>query len=295
MTLSRVPAGSENSAIAAALAAVLVFSLIELIIKRLVAIYPLQQVVFLRVASSLPLMGLAFWHPHRRLGAADMLRALLTTQRPGLHALRCLFSAVAMTCIFYAVARIPLGTAAALTSTTPLLLLACSPVLLGERVSIGRWMGVALGFVGVCLMTGPQPTNAWLGIGSALMGATATAGVVVCLRLLASYESAAHTALLNALGMGLLTLVAIVIFGWEPLQTSHWLEVIALGVLGAVGHLVITWAYRQAHAGLLAPLGFTATLWAALFGYLFWGETVSAWTALGMLAIVIGGVWSTKR
>jgi drug/metabolite transporter (DMT)-like permease len=288
-------AGSENSAIVAVLAAVLLFSLIELIIKRLVAIYPLHQVVFLRVASSLPLMVLAFWHPHRRLGLTKTLRLLVTTRRPGLHALRCLLSAVAMTCIFYAVASIPLGTAAALTSTTPLLLLAASPILLGESVSAGRWMGVLLGFAGVCLMTGPQPTTAWLGIGSALLGATATAGVVVCLRLLANHESAAHTALLNAAGMGLIGLAAIALLGWVPLQPGHWLESIVLGFLGAAGHLVITWAYRHAHAGVLAPLGFTATLWAALFGYLLWGETPSVWTAMGMLAIIAGGVWSTRR
>lgn len=288
-------ANSENSAIAAVLAAVLVFSLIELIIKRLVAIYPLQQVVFLRVASSLPLMGLAFWFPHRGLSTEQTLRFLFTTQRPGLHALRCLLSAVAMTCIFYAVASIPLGTAAALTSTSPLMLLACSPLLLGEKVSLGRWMGVMLGFLGVCVMTGPQPTTAWLGIGSALLGATATAGVVVCLRLLANQESAAHTALLNAIGMGLIGVVAIALLGWTPMQPGHWLEIIVLGVLGAVGHLVITWAYRHAHAGVLAPLGFTATLWAALFGYLLWDETPKLWTALGMLAIIVGGVWSTRR
>lgn len=288
-------ASSENSAIAATLAAVLVFSLIELIIKRLMAIYPLQQVVFLRVVSSLPLIALAFWHPHRRLGLSQALRLFATTQRPGLHALRCLLSAVAMTCIFYAVATIPLGTAAALTSTSPLVLLACSPLLLGEKVSLGRWMGVLLGFIGVCLMAGPQPSSAWLGIGSALLGAIATAGVVVCLRLLAGHESAAHTALLNAVGMGLIGLLAIAVLGWTSMQSAHWLEILVLGVLGAVGHLVITWAYRHAHAGVLAPLSFTATLWAALFGYLLWNEIPNQWTALGMLAIIAGGVWSTRR
>ena len=288
-------ASSESSAIAAVLAAVLVFSLIELIIKRLIAIYPLQQVVFLRVVSSLPLIALAFWHPNRRLGLPRALQFFTATQRPDLHALRCVLSVVAMSSIFYAVANIPLGTAAALTSTSPLMLLACSPLLLGERVSLGRWMGVLLGFMGVCVMAGPQPSSAWLGIASALLGAIATAGVVVCLRLLGDHESAAHTALLNVVGMGLVGLVAIAVLGWTPLQPAHWLEIMALGVLGAVGHLVITWAYRHAHAGVLAPLGFTATLWAALFGYLLWDEIPNQWTALGMVAIIVGGVWSTRR
>lgn len=288
-------AGSEGSAIAAALVAVLMFSVIELIIKRLVAVYPLHQVVFLRVVSSLPLMALAFWHPHRRLGPAQTLRLFASTARPALHVWRCLFSVVAMTCIFYAVASIPLGTAAALTSTTPLMLLACSPVLLGEKVSAGRWTGVLLGFIGVCLLTGPQPSTAWLGMASALLGALASAGVVVCLRLLASHESAAHTALLNATGMALVGLLAVAMLGWTPLQPEHGIEIMLLGMLGAAGHLVITWSYRHAAAGVLAPLGFTATLWAALFGFLFWNEAPSMWTALGMLGIVVGGVWSTRR
>lgn len=61
---------------------------------------------------------------------------------------------------FFALGQIPLGTAAALTATAPFFVLLLSPHVLGERVPWQRLMGVAVGFLGVCLITGPQDATA---------------------------------------------------------------------------------------------------------------------------------------
>ncbi len=285
----------ETQAIAAVLVAVLVFSVIELLIKDLAKTYPLQEVVGLRVLSSLPLLFGLFWYEQRHQKPVYQTFSLLRPQRPWLHVLRCVLAAVSMSCIFYAVANIPLGTAAALTSTSPLFLLAVSPWLLGESVSWYRWLGVFIGFVGVCLIASPSSVGSWMGMVSALLGAATSAGVAVCLRKLASRESAAYTSLINAIGLSLLAVVAMLVLGALPLRAQDWPAVGLLGLLGATGHFIITWSYRHAAASVLAPLGFTASLWATWFGYWLWDEVPQALTVLGMAAIMGGGFLATRR
>jgi drug/metabolite transporter (DMT)-like permease len=49
----------------------------------------------------------------------------------------------------------------------------------------------------------------------------------------------------------------------------------------------MTMAFRDADAGALAPYNYTSIVWAALFGYLVWGETIGAISVLG-IALIVG-------
>ena len=141
----------------AVLTAVLMFSLIELVVRHLLERYPLHQVVWLRSAAAIPVLALTLWAlSHRASAAAPNAAVMPWHQRWLLHLLRSGLGTLSMACIFYAVGQIPLGTAAALTATAPFFVLLMSPYLLGEPVPWQRWAGVAVGFLGVCLVSGPQ-------------------------------------------------------------------------------------------------------------------------------------------
>jgi drug/metabolite transporter (DMT)-like permease len=59
-----------------------------------------------------------------------------------------------------------------------------------------------------------------------------------------------------------------------------------LGAFGTAGQLLMTMAFRRADAGTLAPYNYTSIVWAALFGYLVWGETIQALSLVGIAMIV---------
>ena len=280
----------------AVLVAVFMFSLIELVVRQLLERYLLHQVVWLRSAAALPLLCVAVLALQRRLPATTArLPALPTRQRWALHVLRSGLGTVSMACIFYAVGHIPLGTAAALTATAPFFVLLLSPRWLGEAVPWSRWAGVALGFVGVCLVSGPQLGGAWLGMASALLGALCSALLMLLLRYLAQREPAAHTALFNATGITVWASLGLLLWGAPHLAPDDLWRVALMGVLGAGAHLVSTWAYRHGQAGALAPLGFSACVWALLLGFLAFGETPSALALLGTATIMAGGYWATRE
>lgn len=280
----------------AVLTAVFMFSLIELVVRQLLERYPLHHVVWLRSAAALPLLCVAVLALQRHQPQAPpRLPALPKRQRWLLHLLRSGLGTLSMACIFHAVGNIPLGTAAALTATAPFFVLLLSPRWLRERVPWSRWAGVALGFVGVCLVSGPQLGGAWLGMASALLGAMCSALLMLLLRYLAQREPAAHTALFNAAGITVWASVGMLLWGAPDLASGDVWRIALIGVLGAGAHLLSTWAYRHGQAGALAPLGFSACVWALLLGYLAFGETPSPLALLGTATIMAGGYWATRE
>jgi drug/metabolite transporter (DMT)-like permease len=60
-----------------------------------------------------------------------------------------------------------------------------------------------------------------------------------------------------------------------------------LGAFATAGQLLMTTAFRQADAGALAPYNYTSIVWAALFGYVMWGETIGAMPLFG-IALIVG-------
>ena len=52
--------------------------------------------------------------------------------------------------------------------------------------------------------------------------------------------------------------------------------------------LLLSWAYARAEAQILIPVEYTAFVWAAFFGWLFFAEPVT-WPVLLGTALIVGG------
>ena len=74
-----------------------------------------------------------------------------------------------------------------------------------------------------------------------------------------------------------------------------WLEIGAGAMLAVGAALFISWAYARANTQKLVPIEYTGFLWASLFGWLYFGEEVSAMTIFGAALIVVGCWIGTRR
>ena len=72
-------------------------------------------------------------------------------------------------------------------------------------------------------------------------------------------------------------------------------SLLAAGLLTVGGAMTIAWAYARAEAQALLPVEYSGFCWAALFGWLFFGEKVSAGTVAGVAMIVIGTYIAVTR
>ncbi len=255
----------------------------DIVIKLLVDAYPVGQLVFARsVFGLLPILLVA------RLG--DRRMSALKARNPGRLVVRGLCHAGALGFFFYALGRLPLADAYALAFTAPLFVTALSMPVLGERVGLRRWAAVVIGFGGILVMLRPGGSGEPLpadGVAAVIFAAFCFALMAVLTRKLAREETNEAIVMVSTLTVGALALATLP-FGFV-LPTSIWdaVGLVAIGLLGSTGFLLLTQAFRRAPVAVLAPFEYTTMIYAVVFGFLIWGDVPDA-ALLAGAAIVIG-------
>ena len=87
-------------------------------------------------------------------------------------------------------------------------------------------------------------------------------------------------------------------FAWHQPTGKELIELVAIGVLGGISHILLTESYRFAPASLLAPFDYTAMVWAFVLGYAMFGETPTPLVFLGAVIIAAAGlfvIWRERR
>ena len=82
---------------------------------------------------------------------------------------------------------------------------------------------------------------------------------------------------------------------WVPPHLPDLWLFLAIGCLGTIGHLILATAFARVEAARLAPLEYTALIWAVALGYLFFGEVPSPQTLAGGALIVLGALATARR
>ena len=269
------------------LAAVTTFSVMDVLLKTLVAEYPAMQVTFLRGVASLPLL-LAV------TAAFGRWRALVPN-RWILHVLRGFLSVVLLWCFVYAVSQLSLANAYSIFMSAPLLITALSVPMLGEHVGWRQWLAVLVGLVGVIVVL--KPTGAGLvtlGGLAALASAIGYALNAITIRILTRTDTSAATVFWSLLFLTLISGVAASL-RWVPVQWDHWYLIAGLGITGAAGQFFITEAFRLAPPPVVAPLEYAALAWGVLFDWLLWATAPGLRMLTGAFIIVASGIYVINR
>ncbi len=250
----------------------------DTVIKLLTSHYPFTQILFFARLLSVPV---ALWLIVSRQGFSG-----LKPVRPWLHAGRAAFSLVDMLCFVSAIALTSLANAITISFATPLIMTALSVIFLGEKVSWKHWLAVAAGFLGVVIVF--QPSAAGFGIASfyALGSACAYAVFLILTRVMTKTESVASMMFWNSSIMMVIMGVAMLPHWKMPVGHDIWLF-LYLTVSGTLAQWITTTAFRYGEASLLAPMQYTALIWAAIAGYLVFGDVPSPMLWVGA-AVIIG-------
>jgi len=265
--------------------AALLFTSSHAAIKLEASSFHVVQLVFFRsVFAFVPLAPFIF-----RSGIG-----LLKTQRPGLHAGRCLAGITSMFAYFYALGFLPLADLTAINFTMPLFVTALSVPLLGEKVGWRRWTAVAVGFGGVLLMTRPGAGVFDPMILLALFSAFGYAIAVICMRRLGSTDSSATTTFYFTAVSAAISAVLLP-FYWQTPVGIEWVVLILIGVVSGGAQLMMTLGYRFAPAAIVAPFDYVALVWAALLGFVIWDHLPTAWVVSGAAVVIASGLYILRR
>ena len=284
--------------ITALIAGLLVFSLQDVIIKLFSAEYSILQIVIVRSVIALGLIGI--------IVAIRLGRTGFRVYQPFKIILKGILGFLSYLAYYLSLASLPLIDAVTITFTAPILVVIFSSILVGERVGLRRWLATLAGFVGVLIAVGFEGRLANIAIAFAFLAALTYALNSVIARYISSrdnpwtvtfYFTVAHSAggvitylivLLTAAGLDSThPSLAFLIRDWTRPDVTDLVIMCSLGVIATIGFFCLNKAYLSARAATVAPFEYSYILWAALFGYLIWGETPTVLTVIG-LSILIG-------
>ena len=237
---------------------------------------------FFTVAFTLPVM---FFFYNKQLVWSD---------KPKLQILRGLILLCANICFFYSISIISLAKALTLAFVAPLIVTAFSPMLLGEKVGIRRWTAVTIGFIGSLVVIRPGFVEINIASLAALGTGILYGFYLIITRKLSTSDNPLLTLLITGL-VGCVISSLVVPFIWVKPDLVEWSMMAGIGVFACIGHLFLILSLKYADASKLAPLGYTEIIPNVIIGYYFFGNFPDNWTFLGLLIIVISGIYISRR
>ena len=286
--LPAIGAGAPLRGIAFMVLATAFYAASDTLAKVMLQDYSVLQVTWARYFFALVLVLPAFLRIDPRVA--------LTSARPVWQASRSVLMIVAAGIYFVALRTMPVADVTAIFYVEPLVLTAIAVPLLGERVGLRRWIGVAVGFCGMLLIIRPG------------FGATDPVAILPFLAafMFALYQVTTRrmstrdgpfTTYLYLVITGTVLMSVLAPFDWRAPDLRGWLLFGLQGTLGGFAQLFLIRALSVAPASAMAPFRYGQLVFATIGGLLVFGQVPDEWTAAGMLVIAGAGlyVWMRER
>lgn len=253
----------------------------DVLMKLLVAEMPLGQAVALRGAAGCAVMiAAAPWFggfkalKPRSFKKAAILSVLLL---------------IALFLFPWSLQRMPIADGIMLVSLSPVLAAMLSPWMLGEQVGWRRWTAIALGLIGAALVINPGADGT-----SWVMLVPVIVALIVALR---DILTRSYIAGESVLALVFAANVFSVIAGLATLPyaaitptTEHWAYIWGAGSLMTISLAMTTAAFHQIGAVTVSCLKYSAIIWAAILGWLIWGDRLNIWDWTGAALITVSGI-----
>ena len=284
------PADHHYKAIAFGAAGIAILCAMDGVIKHLVATNDSLVVTLGRYVFG-ALFALVIW---LRSG-----RPVLTREMWKAHAARGVVIAISASLFFWCVSVIPLAELIVITFIAPLLVPFVARAVLGEKLRPRSLIAGAAGFGGVIIAASGgdnfSPDNQrLLGIAGALISAVTYALSITLLRGRAGKDGPIAIGVLSSVIPGAIIVLPTALTGELP-PLGDLPDFLALGALAASGMYFLARAYAHAEAQVLAPLEYTALIWAAVIGLVFFNEVPRLQVWIGGVVIVAACLWGAQK
>ncbi|TMJ12901.1 MAG: DMT family transporter [Alphaproteobacteria bacterium] len=216
-----------------------------------------------------------------------------------LHLIRGTLSVFMAITFFWGLARVPLAQGVALAFVAPLIALYLAALILKEKIERRAILASLLGFAGVIVILSSQAQakmgpEAMQGAISILVSAVLYAYNIILMRQQAQEAGPVEIAFFMNLLMALGFTVAAPFLAVVP-DPVHLPAIFGAALLAFLSLMLLSWAYARAEAQHLAPVEYTAFIWATLFGLLVFAEPIRPLTVLGAAMIVFACLIAARR
>ena len=205
--------------------------------------------------------------------------------------------------MFTALQYLPLADAVAIAFVMPFIMLLLGKYILGEDVGARRLIACIVGFIGTLLVVQPSFANVgwpallpmvvavnfsfFMLITRQIAKETNPIGLQAVSGVMAVGIMVPALAITSGMGIDALTLIAPTGFEWSMLG--------AIGVLGTLAHLLMTWSLRYAPSATLAPMQYLEIPIATVIGFWVFKDLPNGLAAVGIAITIAAGVYIILR
>jgi drug/metabolite transporter (DMT)-like permease len=226
--------------------------------------------------------------------AAAVLRPALAAPHWRWHVARTVCGWGGVTCMFAAVAYIPLADATAISFLNPVFGMMLAIPMLGEKVGRIRWSAAALAMLGALILLRPTPASFQPAALLALTAAVVMGLELIFIKRLAGRESPFQILLFNN-GLGLIIASIAVLAVWQMPNALQWATLAGIGACMAVAQTCFVNAMARADASFVAPFSYATLIFAALYDMLFYNVLPDGVTWIGAGIIIAGAALLALR
>lgn len=254
----------------------------------------LGQLLFIRFAAQAAILVPLVW------AAGGSLR---TPRRIfGLLALRTVLHIAGVGAMFTSLRYLPLADALAIAFVMPFIMLFLGRYVLGEEVGVRRIAAAVVGFAGTLLVI--QPSFEKVGAPALLPLAVAflfSFFMLVTRRIAKETDPIAVQAVSGLMATPMLGAAILLLSGVTEMADLsaptrlEWALLAAIGVIGTVAHLCMTWSLRFAPSATLAPMQYMEIPVATVVGWLMFRDLPNGLAAVGILITMAAGLYAIWR
>lgn len=273
----------------------------DMIIKLISGTYPLHEIGFVRSVFAI-LLTCVFL---RMEGGFLQLKS----SRPGTHLARGVLLICANMAYFLGLASMPLGDAAAIFFSAPLIITLLAVPFLGEQIGPRRWLAVLVGMIGVVIMLRPGSDAIRLIGLLPLLAAVCYASIQILARKLGAIENASVMSFYVQVCFIAFSLAFGIVFGsgwmsggnnatmeflfraWSVPDAFGFAMMVACGLLVGAGGYLLSHAYRIAQVRTVASFEYAGLPFAVLLGFIVWGDLPDGLSIVGILLIAASGLY----
>lgn len=265
------------------------FSAMDAVMKGLSLSLGPYNAILWRYAAGLVMISILFIWQKPRWPAPNIMK---------IHILRSIMIVFMAYLFFWGLTKVPLAEGVALSFIAPLIALYLAAIFLKETIPPQAIWASIFGLSGVGIMvfekiSGEYPADVLWGIGAILLSAILYGGNLVIQRYQALHAGPIEVSFYQNLIVFMAYALLAPWFAIIP-PAESWGPIWLGATLAIISILFVMWGYGRAEAKILVNLEYSAFIWAAILGWIFFNEPITLSTVLGTVLIVAGCILATR-
>ena len=221
-------------------------------------------------------------------------KGTIATKKIYFHGMNAVFRIIAIWSTYYAYSKLPMGLAASIGYTGPMIAIVLAIFLLREKVGWRKWVAVIIGYSGVLVMVQPENADINTAVFIALLANLCSSLAKITTKSLTKTETAAQVVFYGNF-IALLISALFAGYQWETPAVEAWPILVGIGIAGSCSQFSYIKALEIGNVSLVAPFEYLRLLFAIPVGYFFFGEVLTDHHIWGCVIIVGCSLYLTWR